>query len=110
MGENRRHDRFNIYQMIQLGFGKENYIAAEGINISEGGMLCRIGSDVDVYSKLFLLFDIPLDEGRHEIKCEGLITYSMKAEDGFDVGISFTDLSEEDKDKLRAFFQELNAD
>jgi hypothetical protein len=95
--------------MVELSFGKENFIACEGINISERGILCKTDRDVEIHSKLFLLFDVPIDGDNYEIKCDGVVLHCSKIDNGYEVGISFVDIYPEDQTRLRLFIDQLDA-
>jgi len=107
MDDKRRHGRFKMYQMIQLSIGKEKFIACEGINISKSGMLCKTNAEVHSSARFYLMFEVPLKTGKYEIKCEGLAAHVNPVEDGFEVGVSFCDLWEEDAKILEMYIAEL---
>lgn len=108
MVEKRKHSRFKIYQMIQMSIGnKEHFIACEGINISKSGMLVKASRDVDTSARFYLLFEVNLPAGAYEIRCEGLVAHSRKVDDSYEIGISFSDLFEDDVKILEMFMESL---
>ncbi len=107
MVEKRKHSRFKIYQMIQISIGKEHYVSCEGINISKSGMLVKTNAEVDTSARFYLLFEVPLETGNYEIRCEGLAAHVHKVEDGWEVGVSFSDLFEDDEKILEQYIESL---
>ncbi len=108
MEEKRRDNRFKIYQMIQMSIGKEKFISCEGINISKSGMLCKTNAKVNPGARFYLLFEVPLSTGKYEIKCEGLAAHIKKEGDSYEIGISFSDLWEEDEKILETYINQLS--
>lgn len=107
MSDKRKHNRFKIYQMIQMSIGKEKFISCEGINISKSGMLVKTNFEIPISARFFLLFEVPLEKGNYEIRCEGLAAHVKKMEEGYEIGISFSDLFEDDERILEMYIAEL---
>ena len=107
MEEKRKSGRFKIYQMIQMSYGKENFISCEAVNISEGGILCKTNGEIDSNSTFFLMFEIPLKAGNYEIQCDSMVARSVKVDDGWEVGLAFVDMLPDDKSKLGEFINGL---
>lgn len=106
MTEKRRFKRFSIHQLIEISFGREVFIEAEGINISEGGMRCKLSQGLDPLSRLYLLLTIPLEEELHIIETEGIIRWCEQTENGeFQAGIEFHELSKTDKNVLKTYIE-----
>lgn len=108
MGEERRqYPRYRIDQLIELSFGRETFLNAEGVNVSEGGLLCLTETYVEPYSSVFILLGIPSDESGqdyYEIRCEGIVLRCDQLNSsGYRVGIRFTDIMELDKQKIDKF-------
>ncbi len=108
MEEKRKASRFKLYQMIKLSYGREENIVSESINISETGILCKTETEIEMHSTFFLLFELPLKTGSHLIKCEGIVIRSVKTEEGWEIGVSFADMFQEDKEVLNKYLVELN--
>jgi len=107
MVEKRKHKRFKIYQMIQMSIGKENYVSCEGINISKSGMLVKTNKEVDTSARFYFLFEVSTASGNHEIRCEGLAAHMEEVDDGYELGVAFTDLDEEDGKILDLYIDSL---
>lgn len=102
--ERRRSIRYELKQLVQLGFGREIFINAEGNNISRYGIGCSTDQPIDLYSKMFLMIQLKPDDDASIIKTEGIVVRCDRMADGsFDVGVEFTDLFDSDKRKLDEF-------
>lgn len=87
--ERRRAPRFQVSQLIELGFGRESQVAASGLNISSGGLLCRTEPYVEPGTRVFLSIHLPTDD---IVNCEGIVLRSEKTSEGyFEAAISFTE-------------------
>ena len=99
--------RFRIDQLIELSFGRETFLNAEGVNVSEGGLCCVTDSYVEPYSSVFLMLGIPENEDAseyYEVKCEGIVLRcNQQNGSGYYVGIRFTDIMDFDRDKIQKF-------
>ncbi|MEW5817520.1 MAG: PilZ domain-containing protein [Spirochaetota bacterium] len=105
--ERRRFPRFQIDQLIQLSYERESFVAAKGVNISEGGILCITDAPVDIYSRVFLMLTLVFkersEEKANEITCEGIVNRCDPEGDIYYVGIQFTDLQENEKRILKKY-------
>ena len=104
--EKRKHRRFNISQIIELDFMKEKYFEANGLNISEGGILCSSTYPVEPLARVFLMINIPLPDKEFTLKTEGIVMHSKKERNKYIFGISFTDLAQEEKKILKSLCEE----
>ena len=52
--QRRRHVRIEIGQMIELRYGQEQMIPADGIDLSSKGLLCASDVPVEPHSRIFL--------------------------------------------------------
>ena len=103
--DKREHQRFKIEQMIELSYGKETYLQATGVDISEGGLLCQSNKHIDPYTELFIMIGLQRGNQDHNIKCEGTVIRSVldKEKDRYEVGVSFTGMESGDKELLKSF-------
>lgn len=78
-------------QSIELSTSEGDKIRAEGVNISESGMLCRTAADIP--KGTFVLFEItiPGSSSPMKVKCEGIIMKCEKEGSAYNVVIDFTD-------------------
>ena len=102
MKERRKHVRFKIDQLVDMRFGQERFLRAEGVDLGETGICCTSPDDIAPYSKLFLLFTIPILHEEYEIQCEGIVVRSEKIKDKYSVAIQFIDLKIPDRRAIEA--------
>jgi len=101
--QRRSSTRFKIEQMIELSFGKESFVQAAGLNISEGGFLCQSDENIDLHARLFIMIGLLIDDEDQKIKCEGIVTRLIKESDHYKLGVSFTEMQNEEREKLKNF-------
>jgi len=101
--ERRKSPRFTINQMIDLELGRENYIAAEGVNISEEGLLCHTSESLEPYSRIYLQFSLDGEKKKQVITCEGVVVRCKKNRKNYDTALEFADMAESDKKKVHSF-------
>jgi hypothetical protein len=108
-GEERRMaSRFRIDQMIGYYPNREEYLWAEGLNLSSGGIQCRSKEAVDPLTNVYLMIGVPSAEGEHLVRCEGFVAYSRVEDDGLcRFGVRFESVAEEDRPYLAAFLGQL---
>lgn len=96
--ERRKSRRFRLDQCVTLSFAHEDFIDAQGLNLSMGGLQFISKAAVDIYQKIFVMIEVP--EGT--IKAEGVVVHVERREDDFLYGLKFTDIASE----YRAVLQE----
>jgi hypothetical protein len=93
--ERRRRKRFLISRAVELATSDGHTVLARGINLSEGGMLCR--TDMDIPLGTYVMFQLPVsdEEDAKTVKCEGTVLRSRAAGQGdegkFHIVIDFND-------------------
>lgn len=97
--ERRKSTRFDIAQFVEVSFTKENFIKAEGINISESGILCETAEPPEPYAQIYLL--LPTPDGKETFELEGVVVRAEKVKSKYHVGVEFTHLYDEDKKMIR---------
>ncbi len=100
--ERRRSPRFTIRQLIEIDYGKESYLRAEGINISRSGLLCTTEPEISPSSRVFLSLDFP---GNDPINCEGFVVRSKPHGASSEVAINFTEFKENDAERFVELFE-----
>ncbi len=103
MRERRKHVRIEIDQMVEMRFGHEHYLRAEGIDVSEKGLLCTSADPVDPQTRIFVMFRLPIRHEDYEVQCEGIVIRSVKKEKLYSVAVQFTDLKPADQKAIEAF-------
>jgi len=107
MENQRKAKRFMIHQMIEISFGKEEFMACEGINLSESGMLCKMKTEVEFYARFYLLFEVPIESEMKEVTCEAQVAHCKKVKDGWEVGVAFHDIKSRTQMILKKYIQSL---
>ncbi|PKL15888.1 MAG: hypothetical protein CVV49_19135 [Spirochaetae bacterium HGW-Spirochaetae-5] len=89
--DKRRHERMDIKQVLELSTSEGAVINAQGVNISESGLLCR--TDMEIPAGTFIMFKLLIPSGKSEmlIPCEGIVLKCSEKNGKFDVVIDFTD-------------------
>ncbi len=103
--EKRRSPRCTFEQIINISNNRETYIQADGINISEFGIMCGTKEKCDPYDRLFLMFTINNGDTERTIQCDGMVIHSNKKDDSFETGIQFEDLTSEDKAFIASYLK-----
>ena len=98
--ERRRAPRFSLRHLIEVDFGKEQFVRATGLNISSSGLLCMTNPAIELYSRVFLSLTLPGKNGDEIINCDGIVVRSEPKGDEFITGISFTSFQPEEAEKL----------
>lgn len=92
MGEERRkRERFPLAQNVELQTADGTVIYSSGINISEGGILCRTEKEIPIGTNVTFNLTIPVGKRDITVGCEGVILRCIKNNDRFDVAIVLTD-------------------
>lgn len=104
----RRSPRFSIQQLIRMSWDREEFLQAEGVNISSTGMLLHSSVPMEHYSTLFLMFEIESSGGPRTVKTEGVVMRCEKEEDYYSIGVEFTELTEAEKKELNDFLSSLD--
>ena len=108
--EKRAETRFRINQLIGYFPNREEYLWAEGLNLSEGGMQCSSKEALEPMTNVFLMIGVPSDEGERLVRCEGHVTWSHMDGERCIFGIRFDHIAEEDEGYFRAYFDRLEPD
>ena len=104
----QRSPRFTIHQLVEIQFSVETFFQAEGINLSETGLLCSTESAIEPYTKVFVMIEMPLKEGQYTLKTEGVVMRCEKENGDFKVGIQFDSLFQSEKEKLKEYLEVIN--
>jgi hypothetical protein len=110
MVEKRVAPRFNINQLIGYFPNREEYLWAEGLELSRGGLRCSSPSPVDPLTNVFAMIGVPVGEGERLVRCEGFVAHSRMEGDRCIFGIRIEHISEEDKPYFDAYMDQLEAE
>lgn len=106
--EKRSNKRFEISQLVEIKVISEEFIQAEGLDISVGGMKAKTSYDIAPLAKLFLMLNIPVHDKTYSIRTEGYVVYTKKVRNTVHFGINFVDMDDEDKKIIRDYLKETN--
>jgi hypothetical protein len=101
--DKRKAPRFTMNQIVELNFGKEEFVEASGLNISEMGIMCQTSRALDECERLFLMFSLDCPDCSNTIKCEGIVVHCNKIDRYFIIGIEFSDLKPEDREIIKNY-------
>lgn len=106
MVERRKHRRFALQELIELGYDRERSIHGESLNISESGIRCRTSQEVDPSSTVTVYFTLEAEEDDPEtLSAEAVVKRCDPIKgDGFDVGMEFSMLTPWTDRRLVAYF------
>ncbi len=102
--EKRSFKRFTVTQIFMIEFMKEEQFAANGLNISQGGLLCETKYRIDPLSRVFMAFSLPGDE-EPAIQNEGAVMRVEKKGDKYVFAVGFGDMKDEDKKRLQKYLK-----
>lgn len=105
--DRRKEERFRIQQMIGYGPGREEYLWAEGVDLSLSGMSCITTRPVDPLTELYIMIDIPAEGRWKQVRVEGYIAHVTLHGDFYHFGVIFTDVSDNDRENLEAYLDKL---
>ena len=99
--ERRKHPRFLLEQVVELGYGKETFIQAQGVNCSPVGILCHTLQPVEPYTQVSLIFKVPAEKRGRTIKAQGVVMRCVLSQGVYYLGIEFENLSDKDREFLK---------
>ncbi|MBN1531839.1 MAG: PilZ domain-containing protein [Spirochaetes bacterium] len=103
--EHRRFPRFSINRIVEIGIMRSDTFSAEGINISEGGVLCESTYPVEPLAKVTVMFTIETAGKDHTIECDGSVAHVKRKGKKYLFGIHFADIDPDDQKLIRDTFK-----
>ncbi len=103
--ERRKYPRISLNQCIQISFGRETFIDAEAVNISQNGILCSTSEPIEDLDRIFLMIDIPIMDEIKTIQCEGIPMYTESVNGKTQFGIQFIEIDEDSSDILKHYLE-----
>lgn len=97
--ERRRAPRFRIVQLIELSLNREEFVPAEGIDLSVLGLQCKTAIPLEAGERVYLLLDL---DGK-TLELEGVVAHAEGKGKTCTAGISFTDVSADAHAALAGF-------
>ncbi|HTX73943.1 MAG TPA: PilZ domain-containing protein [Rectinemataceae bacterium] len=107
MEEKRETPRFRINQLIGYFPNREEYLWAEGLDLSRGGLSCSAPQSIDPLTNVYLMLGVPNPEGERLVRCEGYVAHARMEAGRCLFGIRIERVSDEDEPFLTRFVQEL---
>lgn len=89
--ERRRHPRFPMKQPMDLFLVDGTSIKVRGLNIAEGGMLCRGSRNLPVGTDVMFKLMIPGKESSMTVDCQGSVLWTVKNGAEYDIAVRFAD-------------------
>ncbi len=105
--DRRQSKRFSIRQIIDLTFPREAFFQAEGLNLSEGGMMCKSSYPVEPLMRVYLMLSLARGDGSYLLKTEGSVVHVEKKAGAYLFGVAFEHLEPQDLEALRAYLKSL---
>ena len=89
--ERRKRERFAMSQVIELSTSEGQIVRAEGINLSEGGLLCRAKVEIPKGTLVKFQLLIPAGKSSMSIACEGFVLRCIESDGQYNIVVDFTD-------------------
>lgn len=98
--DRRKAPRFDVEQFVIMSMNREDFIRGKGVNLSHDGILCHTKERVELQSRVFLMLGFDLHHEHHDVNVEGVVMRSEPFRGGRLLGIHFTDISPEGREKI----------
>jgi hypothetical protein len=89
--EKRKRERFPLTQDVALTTSDGTVINSSGVNISEGGILCRTETEIKPGTAVSFQLTIPVGKREVTVGCTGVIVRCIQVGGKCDIGIELTD-------------------
>ena len=107
MSEERRNaPRVSLDQCVEVSLGKELFIDAAAVNISQTGMMCSSKTSVENLERIFLMINLPIGDDLLKIQCDGIVMYTKQDNERCFFGIHFVDLDEKTSKILARYLEQ----
>jgi len=105
MDEKRKNPRFKVNQLVAFTPEGDQFLRAEAIDLSQGGIRCASAQAIEPMTSVFLLLTLPgaKGEGDREVACEGYVSHSRLIDGRYVFGVHFTGVAPEGKDALDTY-------
>jgi c-di-GMP-binding flagellar brake protein YcgR len=98
--DKRKHQRFSISQIVDISLAHETFFAAEGVNLSQDGVLIKTKYPLEPQSKIFVMLKLGPAPDAGTIQAEGIVIHSEQNGDTYACGVQFYSLRPKDKKAL----------
>ena len=89
--EKRKHERFPLTQAIELTTDDGSVLSANGINISESGILFQTDAEIARDVKVVFQLQVPMGKSVITVGCEGVVVRCLSLSGKYHVAIKLTD-------------------
>ncbi len=102
MDERRRSPRVRLSQLVEVGYGREYYLQAAGVDLSDHGLLCETAEAPEIGTRVFVMLEVRGDGPRNadgapqNIELEGVVARTEEVDGGYHVGIEFAAIRDEE--------------
>ena len=103
--EKRKHPRFHLDQLIQVGPFRETYVHARGINISENGMLYSTYEPCELYQQVFAMISFDYGDKKETIKCDGAVIRMEEHDGKYKVAVNFESMDDDNRAALKRYLK-----
>ena len=116
MEEKRVLLRHQIQQFVQIDFNKEEFLPAEGLNISAHGMLCRVPSPQQPGQRVFVMLNLGTPFQPEILSLDAVIVWAREENRCTDdacpwlAGLEFVDVPSATQGQIEAFLAQAPAD
>lgn len=86
---------------------EDEFFEAKALNLSSGGIACESRAMIDILSQVYLIFSLPTQGGKRQIRCDGYIAHANFDGQRYVLGISFVDMPPEDQSVIDAYIDSL---
>ena len=93
--------------MIGYYPGREEYMWAEGVDLSRDGLRCVSDSPVDTLTNLYLMLELQVGEVTRQVRCEGFVKHSAIEEGRCVFGVKIERMDEDDRLHLEAYLRQV---
>ncbi len=98
--ERRKYPRIVLHQLFEMSLGRETFVAAHSVDISEGGIYCETSKELEIHARVYLMLLIVDKEGESEVKTDGIVLRTEKKKGKYYAAIEFVEMMDEDREKL----------
>lgn len=92
----RQSIRHRIHQFVKVDFNREEFLAAEALNLSMKGMLCQIPRPLSPGQRLFLMLNLGKPETPDMVNLDAIVVWTKQEDGSWNCGLEFIDLPEDD--------------
>lgn len=107
MDEKRKSPRFKMKQLIGFQANVEEYLWAEGVDISPLGISCFSNEPIDPNTNVFFMLSLSHEGGESSVRGEGYVLRSEKVGDRYRFGIKIDHIFDQDKANFQTFLESL---